>query len=443
MNENVDPDAVAKAAPAFAATPARRRYRLGKIALAFTLAAAAIFAFQHFEKIGVSTLPDAKTNASGPPPQTVRVAEVATGDMPIFIDALGTVTPLATVTVKTQIAGRLMEVGFTEGQIVKEGDFLAQIDSRPFEATRAQVEAQLAKDTALYQQAQADLARYQTLKQQDSISHQQVEDQVFLVAQDKAAMANDQAQIDAAKLNIYYTRIVSPIAGRVGLRLVDAGNYVQPSDSTGLVVITQIDPISVVFSPPEDYLPRITRRLESGAKLPVTAYDRSNVRELATGEMTTFDNQIDTTTGTFRIRATFPNPDNALFPNQFVNVRLLVDTQKGVVVAPNAAVQPGASGAYVYVAKDDDTVAVRQIKTGAADATRAVVTSGLSVGEKVVIDGVDRLREGSKIKVVGATSSPSAQTPGTGEKPHRRGAGQGEGAAAPAPPPSPSPSSKP
>jgi membrane fusion protein, multidrug efflux system len=281
-----------------------------------------------------------------------------------------------------------------------------QIDPRPFEATLAQAQGQLSKDTALWQQAQADLERYQTLLKQDSISHQQVQDQVFLVAQDKAAMASDQAQIDAAKLNISYAHIISPITGRVGLRLVDAGNYVQPTDATGLVVITQLDPISVIFSTPEDNWPRITQRFNSGAKLPVTAFDRSNVKQLATGVLTTFDNQVDTSTGTFKLRATFPNSDNALFPSEFVNVRLLVDTMTGAVLVPNAAIQIGAPGSFVYVVKDEDTVAVRKIVTGPGDSSRTVVASGLAAGEKVVIDGADRLREGSKVRV--APSRPDA-----------------------------------
>jgi len=310
----------------------------------------------------------------------VRAAAAVIGEMPITIDALGTVTPLATVTVKTQISGKLMQVGFEEGQLVKEGDFLVQIDARPFEATLAQAQGQLAKDTALYQQAQADLARYQTLVKQDSIAHQQVEDQVFLVAQDKAAMASDQAQIDAAKLNISYAHIVSPITGRVGLRSVDAGNYVQPTDPTGLVVITRLDPISVIFSTPEDNWPRITRRFNAGAKLPVTAFDRSNVKQLSTGVLTTFDNQVDTSTGTFKLRATFANSGNALFPSQFVNVRLLVDTLTGAVLVPNSAIQIGSPGSFVYVVNADDTVSVRKVTTGPADPSHTVVASGLAVG---------------------------------------------------------------
>jgi multidrug efflux system membrane fusion protein len=418
MNETVDPDSFARATPASPTkapevmlAPAPRRYRLGKIALAVALAAVLIAVGLRLENIGPSTLESTRPAApSGPPPQTVRAAPAVLGDMPITIDALGTVTPLAVVTVKTQIAGKLMQIGYEEGQIVKEGDFLAQIDDRPFQAALAQAQGQLAKDTALYQQAQADYARYQMLVKQDSIAHQQVEDQVFLVAQDKAAMASDQAQIDAAKLNIAYAHIVSPITGRVGLRLVDAGNYLMPTDATGLVVITQLDPISVIFSTAEDNWPRITRRVNSGAKLPVTAFDRANVKQLATGVLTTFDNQVDTSTGTFKLRATFPNPDNALFPSEFVNVRLLVDTMTGAVLVPNAAIQIGSPGSFVYVVNDDNSVSVRKVVTGPADSARTVVSSGLAVGEKVVTDGADRLREGSKVRL--APPRPDAGKPG-------------------------------
>ena len=477
MNETVDPDSVAKATPAspeVGLAPAPKRYRLGKIALAVALAAALIALGLRLENIGPSTLGSNGPPApSGPPPQTVRAAPATLGDMPITIDALGTVTPLATVTVKTQIAGKLMQVGFEEGQLVKEGDFLAQIDDRPFQATLAQAQGQLAKDTALYQQAQADLARYQTLAKQDSIAHQQVEDQVFLVAQDKAAMASDQAQIDTAKLNVFYTRIVSPITGRVGLRLVDAGNYVQPTDAAGLVVITQLDPISVIFSTPEDNWQRITRRVNAGAKLPVTAFDRSNVKQLATGVLTTFDNQVDTSTGTFKLRATFPNSDSALFPNQFVNVRLLVDTMTGAVLVPNAAIQIGSPGSFVYLVNDDNTVSVRKVVTGPTDSARTVVSSGLAVGDKVVVDGADRLREGAKVRLspprneaaAGATGadgswSGTGGNPGAGDaatpwKQHRHHKdGEGDGApdaagaaatapSAPSPSPAPSPSASP
>ena len=350
--------------------------------------------------------------SGGSPGQTIRDAVAAKGDIPLTVDALGVVTSLATVTVRTQIAGNLQQVGFTEGQIVKAGDFLAQIDPRPYEATLAQAQGQLAKDTALHAQAEADLARYQTLSKQNSIALQQVEDQSFLVAQDQAAMASDQAQIDAANLNIAYCRIVAPIGGRVGLRQVDQGNYVQVTDPNGIVVITQIQPISVIFAVPEDNLPQIAARLKGGATLPVTAFDRANVKSLATGTLTTFDNQIDTTTGTFKLRAGFANENDALFPNQFVNARLLVDTLSGAVVVPNAAVQLGPNGNFVYVVKDDDTVTVRNIKIGPADADRTSVSSGLAVGEKVVIDGADRLREGAKVAVRNSPAPGAAPTPG-------------------------------
>ncbi len=433
MNETVSPEKVEVAEPVKPVAPKNRGW--GKAALVLGLAAAVVVGWQYVESIAPSTSPG--TSPAGPPAQTVRAAAAVQGDMPITIDALGMVTPFATVTLKTQIAGKLMEVGFQEGQLVKAGDFLAQIDSRPYEAALAQAQGQLAKDSSLYAQAQADLARYETLVKQDSIARQQVEDQQFLVAQDKAAMASDQAQIDTAKLNIAYCHIVSPVSGRVGLRLVDPGNYLQPSDTTGIVVIAQIDPISVIFSTPEDNLPQITARLNSGATLPATVFDRSNVKQLAAGTLTTFDNEVDPTTGTFKLRATFVNPDGVLFPNQFVNVRLLVDTLSGAVLAPNAAIQLGASGSFVYVVGADSTVAVRNVSTGPADAKNTTIVSGLAVGETVVIDGVDRLRDGAKVSVrsgAGAASSNRAPAnPGTGDAQHRHRRQDQGAAGAPAP----------
>jgi multidrug efflux system membrane fusion protein len=440
MNETVNPEKVDVAEPVAPIPPERHRW--GKAALALALALAVVVVWQYFENIAPSTV-DA-TRPAGPagfPAQTVRAAATASGQMAITIDALGVVTPFATVTVKTQIAGKLMEVGFQEGQLVKQGDFLAQIDPRPFEAALALAEAQLAKDSALYAQAQSDLARYETLSKQDSIALQQVVDQQFLVAQDKAAMASDQAQIDTAKLNISYCHITAPVSGRVGLRLEDPGNFLQPSDTTGIVVIAQLDPISVVFSTPEDNLPQITARLNAGASLPVTAFDRANVKQLAVGTLTTYDNQVDVTTGTFKLRATFANPEGTLFPNQFVNVRLLVDTLSDAVLAPNAAIQLGANGSFVYVVDDDSTVAVRKVATGPADATNTTILSGLAVGENVVIDGVDRLRDGTKVSVrngVGATAQNQApaEAAGQGQRQHRRrteGAGGEPAAASPAP----------
>jgi len=329
--------------------------------------------------------------------------------------------------------------------MVKQGDFLAQIDARPYEAALALAQAQLAKDMSLLDQAQANLTRYQTLEKQDSIARQQVDDQAFVVAQDKAAIGSDQAQIETAKLNIAYCRIVAPISGRVGLRLVDPGNYLQPSDSTGIVVIAEIAPISVLFSTAEDNLPQIAARLNSGAKLTVAALDRTNAKTLATGTVSSFDNQIDLTTGTFKLRAQFDNADGALFPNQFVNIKLLVDTMSGATLAPNPAIQIGASGAFVYVVTAESTVAVRKVTTGPSDGKNTVIASGLTAGENVVIDGVDRLRDGAKVVVRNGGSAPAD---GSGAAPRqKRAKGQDGGAPKPGststPSPSPSPTATP
>ena len=399
-----------------------------RMALVVLLAAAAVFAWQKFENIAPSTNEGQNAGRSGQPPQTVRVGAVTLGDMPLTIDALGTVTPFETVTIKTQIAGVLQEVGFTEGQTVKTGDFLAQIDPRPYEAALAQAKGQLAKDQALLGQAQSDLARYEALNKQDSISKQQVDDQEALVAQDKAAIVTDQAQVKTAELNVAYTHIVSPVTGRVGLRLVDPGNYLQPSDATGIVVITQIDPISVVFTTPEDNLPRISARLNSGAKLKVTVLDRDNVNALATGTLTTFDSQIDVTTGTIKMRATFDNPNGVLFPQQFVNVRLLVDTMTGATLAPNAAIQLGASGNFVYLLNDDSTVSKRDVTTGPNDGKRTVIASGL----KAKRQGGDRWRRPAARRGEGQgrrqPAAPRAQAAAGGQE-------QGDGARQAADPP--------
>ncbi len=413
-------------APAPSQPPPRRRSLLLRIALVVVLAAAAVLTWQRMEKVETGAPSTAEGGRSGTPQQSVQVAAVALGDMPITIDALGTVTPFETVTIRTQIAGKLQELGFDEGQIVKKGDFLAQIDPRPYQAALAQSQGQLAKDQALLAQAQSDLDRYLTLSKQDSISKQQVADQEALVAQDRAAIITDQAQVQTAQLNLDYTHIVSPITGRAGLRLVDPGNYLQPSDATGIVVITQIDPISVVFSTPEDNLPRIAARLNSGAKLPVTVFDRANVNELATGTLTTYDSQVDVTTGTIKMRATFDNPKGVLFPQQFVNVRLLVDTLSGVALAPNAAIQVGPSGNFVYVLNANSTVSKRDVVTGAANGKWTTIASGLADGDKVVIDGVDRLRDGAKVTVVeNPPGGPAQGADGQGARHSLSGAGGG------------------
>ena len=432
MNETVDPGRLrlVEAVP----QAVRKRRPVRRLLVLLILAVAAIVAAQRLEDLAPSTADATKPTAAVRPPeagrssaaQTVRDAATVVGDMPIILNALGTVTPLANVVIRTQIAGKLMGVGFQEGQMVKSGDYLAKVDSRPYEAVLAQNQAQLAKDTALMQQAQADLARYQKLEKQDSIARQQVDDQSYLVAQDRAAMANDQALIESSKLNISYATIVSPITGRVGLRLIDPGNYVQPSDAGGLVVVTQQDPISVVFSLPEDNLPQISGRIRLGATLPVTVFDRANVKQLAVGTLSTYDNQVDTTTGTIKLRAIFPNTDGALYPNQFVNVRLLVDTMAKQALVPNAAIQVGSFGSFVYVVGEgppdggDDKdasgapnkevgpakiVNVRKVALGPADADRTVVVSGLAAGDRVIIDGVDRLRDGARVRIVEAAAA--------------------------------------
>lgn len=333
------------------------------------------------------------------PPQPVGAATIDTGDIPIILNELGTVTPLANVIVKTQINGYLQAVAFTEGENVKAGDFLAQIDPRPYQVALEQAQGALAKDQALLQQAQADLKRYATLARQDSISQQQADDQRFLVAQFQGSIMTDQAQIDSAKLNLTYCHIISPVTGRVGLRQVDAGNYVQTSDANGIVVVTEEQPISVIFTVTEDNLPSVMKQLHAGATLQVQAYDRANSNLLATGSVSSLDNQINTTTGTVNIRAIFPNQDENLFPNQFVNARLLVDTLHNVVRVPVAAVQLGAPGSYVYVINQNETVSVRPVKLGPSDGKETQVVSGLSAGERVVIDGTDRLRDGQKVTI--------------------------------------------
>jgi multidrug efflux system membrane fusion protein len=345
-------------------------------------------------------------------PQPVGAATIGKGDIRVIINALGTVAPLATVTVHTQINGPLTEVAFTEGQIVKKGDFLAQVDPRPYQYLQAQYEGQLLRDQGVLEQAKADLARYSTLLKQNSIAKQQAENQVYVVQQAEGTVKTDQALIDTQKLNVAYCHIVAPVDGRLGLRLVDAGNLVQTSDANGIVVITQLHPISVLFSVPEDNLPDIMAQLKGGATLAVMAYDRANVKQLATGRLATLDNQVDTTTGTVRLRALFDNPDDKLFPSQFVNAQLLVKTLHDTVAVPNAALQRGAPGSYVYVISPDNIVSVRPVTIGPIDGDMTAVTAGLAAGDQVVVDGADRLRDGAKVTIPGANRPGGGATPG-------------------------------
>jgi membrane fusion protein, multidrug efflux system len=363
--------------------------------------------------------------------QTVGASTATLGNVRVVVNALGTVTPLATVTVQTQINGQLTEVGFTEGQLVTKGDFLAQVDPRPYEYLKEQYEGQLAKDQGLLAQAQMDQKRYQTLAQQNSIARQQAEDQVFIVQQYVGSVKQDQGLVDAQALNIAYCRIVAPITGRVGLRLVDPGNYVQTANNSGIAVITQLQPISVIFTIPEDELPGIMPQFSAGTPLTVAAYDRANLRQLAVGKVAAVDNQIDTTTGTVKLRAQFENADNALFPNQFVNARLLVKTLENVVTVPTSAIQRGAPGAYVYIINADNTVSVRPVSTGPIDGNVTAINSGLAAGDRVVVDGTDRLRDGLKVIIANESGQGSGQASGQGSSEGRAGQGTGQGQRSP------------
>jgi membrane fusion protein, multidrug efflux system len=421
-----------------------RRSRLRPRLWLLLIAVLAGAAFWYFPR------PDTQPQNAGRPspgaPVPVQVAAVAKGDMPVTLSQLGTVTPLAMVTVKTQISGYLVQVAFKEGQMVNKGDFLAQIDPRPYQVALAQAEAQLAKDQALLKNAQVDLQRYNTLVAQNSIAKQTRDTQESLVGQYQATTKADQAQIEAQRLNLTYCRIVSPVTGRVGLRQVDPGNYVQNSDPNGIVVVTQLQPISVIFTLPEDNLPEVMRRVRAGATLPVAAYDRTGTNEIAQGKLETVDNQIDTATGTVKLRASFDNEQETLFPNQFVNIKLLVNTLHDAAIVPVTAIQRGSPGTFVYLVKPDRTVAVQKVKLGPSDGQRIVALSGLQPGESVVVDGADRLREGAKITVAAAErpdaaadqASPHAQNTAQPQdqnaappQDHQQGQGRGRRRSAP------------
>ena len=340
--------------------------------------------------------PARNTSASAPVP--VSVATASRTDLPVRLTALGSVTAFNTVTVRPRVDGQLMRVLFQEGQFVQRGELLAEIDSRPFQVQLEQAEGQLARDQAQLANARVDLTRYETLLSEDSIARQNVDAQKSTVAQLEAALKVDQAAIDSARLNLTYSRVTAPLSGRVGLRLVDVGNVVSASATTGLVVITQIDPIAVVFTLPEDALSRVLPRIRAGARLPVDAFDRSGATRLATGSVVTVDNQIDQTTGTVRLKAVFDNRDHALFPSQFVNVQMLADTERAQLVVPAAAVQQGPQGPFVYLVRGGKA-AVQGVQVADVEAERASIRSGLNAGDVVITDGIDRLREGSRVEV--------------------------------------------
>jgi membrane fusion protein, multidrug efflux system len=363
-------------------------------------------------------------------PTAVSTAKVQRGDVPIYLNELGAVTPLATVTVTSQISGYLQQIGFTEGQMVKKGQFLAQIDPRPYQAQLLQAEGALARDEAQLAEARLDLNRYQTLLAQDSIARQQVDVQAATVKQLEGTIKTDQANIATAKLNIAYCHITSPVTGRVGLRQVDVGNYVTPGSTNGLVVVTELTPIDVEFTMPEDNLPQVQARIHAGATLPVTAYDRTGNTQLAEGKLLTLDNQIDATTGTVKAKARFDNAAGDLFPQQFVNARILVDTLHDAVVAPTSAVLRGADGLFAYVVQggaNNHSVTVRTVKTGPADGANTAILSGLQPGDVVVTDGSDRLREGAKVILPG-DCVPMMGGPGGGRHGRHRGGAAAGGA---------------
>jgi membrane fusion protein, multidrug efflux system len=387
-------------------TALRKRWWL--VVLAGCLVVAGVYLF--FIKSGMK---QSLTDKTGNNLQTRTVPVVAVsakkGDIGVYVNGLGTVIPVYMVTVRTRVDGQLMEVRYKEGQSVNNGDLLAIIDPRPFEIQLTQAEGQMARDQALLKNALLDLERYRTLWQQDSVPKQQLDTQEALVRQYEGIVKADQGQIDSARLQLTYCRITAPISGRIGLRLVDPGNIVRASDPSGLIVITQLQPITVIFPIPEDNLQQVLRRLKTGEGLVVEAYDRENNVKLATGSLLTIDNQIDTGTGTVKLKATFPNKQNELFPNQFVNARLLVDVSRDVMIVPSAAIQRGPQGTFVYVVKEDMTVSVRPVSVSLVQGGEASIQTGVSPGELVVTDGADRLREGAKVE-------PKSESTGTPQK---------------------------
>ena len=350
----------------------------------------------------------AKAAAAGPPPIPVVATTSYKGDIGVYYSGLGAVTPLATVTVRTRVDGQLMSVRYREGDTIHQGDLLAEIDDAPYQAVLTQAQGQLIKDQASLENARIDLVRYQQLVAQKAGPEQQLATQQATVHQDEGVVKVDEGQIQSAQVNLAYCKIAAPVTGRIGLRLVDAGNIVQSSDTTGLVVITQMDPISAIFTISEDQLQVVLKKVAAGQSLEVDAYDRALTTKLAQGSLTTLDNQVDPTTGTLKLRATFQNPKGTLYPNQFINARLLVEEKRGVTLVPTAAIQRNSQATYVYVVTADSKVEVRPIVIGTTEGSNSEVSSGLAPGEVVVMTGVDKLQAGSKVKAQIAPAKPAA-----------------------------------
>ena len=371
-----------------------------------------------------------KPAARAPAPQLVKVAQASRGDMPETLSELGTVTPIATVNVLPQLSGYLTEVAYKEGQDVTKGQFLAEIDPRQYEIDLQQAQAALLKDQATLDQARADLARYEQLRAQKAIAEQTVTDQEFLVKQDEAQVKSDEANIAQYKLDLVYCHITAPVAGRVGLRLIDPGNYVTAASSPGIAVITTMKPTTVEFTVAQNDLDKVIERSNSGAKLPVTVYTSDNTRQIASGTLYAIGNQMATSTGTVTLRASFPNDDEALFPNEFVNIKLLVDTLSQAVLVPTPAVLSGAPGNYVYLVNADDSVSVRKVTLGPSDGNNTAILTGLAVGDTVVIDGTDRLSDNAKISVAAPNATSGTAPAAPGAQPAKK---TGKPSASPAP----------
>jgi len=403
--------------------------------LVFAVIGFGCYKLYQYETGRKAVLASKKGKAMRPHSIPVVAAAAHEGDMPVYLQGIGTVTAFNTVTVKTRIDGQLVSVNFKEGQFVHQGDVLATIDARPYQValaqaqgTLAEAKGTLAKDEAALRDAQVNFVRDQELYKEQIIAKQQLDTQGATADQqrgaieaDQATIAADQAAIDSAKLNLTYTKITAPISGRIGLRLVDQGNMIHATDANGLAVITQLQPIAVLFSIPEDQLPPVLQKLRQGAKMRAEAYDSDNKQKLEDGTLLTVDNQIDTTTGTSRLKAVFPNTDYVLFPNQFVNVRLWLDTKRNVVIIPAVAIQRGPTGTFVYLVQDDNSVLVRPVKVGLSEGNDVSIEDGLQPGDRVVVDGAEKLTEGMKVTL---RSTPGQENGANGG--HGQAQGQGQ-----------------